>query len=111
MEGLQEPLLLLELRGAPLLILDDVVVVGAEQGAIRGDPLDERGEIEVSPRAGFFKGVVQVAAVNKNCDALIAITPGAELIGGRRQGILGGRKAPPSYVHRQTGSLNRFKKI
>ena len=73
--------MLLVLRGATLLILDDVVVIRAEQGPLPRDPLDERREIKVGAAARFLEGVIQIAAVDKDSDALIALAPGAELIG------------------------------
>jgi hypothetical protein len=55
---LQEPLLLLELGGAALLVLDDVVVIRSEEWTLARDPLDECREIEIRPSAGFLKGVI-----------------------------------------------------
>lgn len=100
-ERLQETLLLLELGGAALLVLDDVVVVRAEEWTLARDPLDECREIEISPSAGFLKGVIKIATVDEDGDALAALAPRAELISRGRALCIGGRRAPPRM---RTGS-------
>ena len=54
MQRLKESLLLLELRWPPLLILDDVVVVGPKERSLARNPLDERRKIQIGATAGFF---------------------------------------------------------
>ncbi len=100
MERLQETLLLSVLGGAALLVLDDVVVIRSEERTLARDPLDECREIEIRPSAGFLKGVIQVASVDEDGDALVALAPRAELISRGRACFIGGRGAPPRVRNR-----------
>ena len=87
--------MLLELGGAALLVLDDVVVVRSEEWTLTRDPLDECREIEICPPAGFLEGVIQIATVDEDGDALAALAPRAELISRGRACFVRGRGAPP----------------
>ena len=43
---------------APLLVLDDVVVVRTEQWTLADYPLNERRKVEIGATAGLLKGVI-----------------------------------------------------
>lgn len=87
---------MLELRGAALLILDNVVVIRPIERTLAREPLDERREIEVGPAAGFLQGVIKITAVDKDSDALAALAPRAEFINRGRACVVSDRRAPPS---------------
>ncbi len=108
MERLEETLLLLELGRAALLVLDDVVVVRPKERTLARDPLDECREIEICPSAGFLKGVIQIASVDEDGDALVALAPRAELISRGRACFVGGRGAPPRV---RNSSFEPFRKV
>ena len=57
-------------RRAAFLVLKDVVVVGSEKGSTVREPSDKRREIKVRATAGLFEGMIKVAAVDEDSDAV-----------------------------------------